>query len=155
MAEALRGAGLDVTQAAIEFTDQRYIDRFKRFPIRNAFLDVSRMLPAQLLRKIGEIQIPPEARRDDYDFVCVFSPTRWLTTNMPTRSFLKARSTGTLLADTLFTGVVVCRRLLPGGNDDQAIDWLAGVRGHAADKPWMLYYSTGCSHAPHHVTASA
>src|SRR4051794_40932513 len=34
---------------------------------------------------------------------------------------------------------------------DQAIDWLHGVRGHEAEKPWMLYYSTGCSHAPHHV----
>ena len=34
---------------------------------------------------------------------------------------------------------------------DQAIDWVHGVRGHDSQKPWMLYYSTGCSHAPHHV----
>ena len=39
----------------------------------------------------------------------------------------------------------------PEAMTDQAIDWLHGVRGHDADKPWMLYYSTGCSHAPHHV----
>ena len=39
----------------------------------------------------------------------------------------------------------------PEAMTDQAIDWLHGVRGHEADKPWMLYYSTGCSHAPHHV----
>ena len=24
-------------------------------------------------------------------------------------------------------------------------------RSHDSEKPWMLYYSTGCSHAPHHV----
>src|SRR3954453_18896111 len=39
----------------------------------------------------------------------------------------------------------------PEAMTDQAIDWLHGVRGHDSDKPWMLYYSTGCSHAPHHV----
>src|SRR4051794_8199438 len=55
MAEELRGDGVDVTQAAIAFTDRRYVDRFKRFPMNNAFVDVLRMLPAQLLRKTGEI----------------------------------------------------------------------------------------------------
>jgi arylsulfatase A-like enzyme len=40
----------------------------------------------------------------------------------------------------------------PEAMTDQAIDWLHGVRGHDADKPWFLYYSTGCSHAPHHVS---
>jgi arylsulfatase len=40
----------------------------------------------------------------------------------------------------------------PEAMTDQAIDWLHGVRGHDSEKPWMLYYSTGCSHAPHHVS---
>ena len=39
----------------------------------------------------------------------------------------------------------------PDAMTDQAIDWVHGVRGHDSHKPWMLYYSTGCSHAPHHV----
>jgi arylsulfatase len=39
----------------------------------------------------------------------------------------------------------------PEAMTDQAIDWLHGVRGHDTEKPWFLYYSTGCSHAPHHV----
>ncbi len=39
----------------------------------------------------------------------------------------------------------------PEAMTDQAIDWLHGIRGHDSQKPWMLYYSTGCSHAPHHV----
>ena len=40
----------------------------------------------------------------------------------------------------------------PEAMTDQAIDWLHGVRGHDPQKPWFLYYSTGCSHAPHHVS---
>jgi arylsulfatase A-like enzyme len=39
----------------------------------------------------------------------------------------------------------------PEAMTDQAIDWIHGVRGHDSEKPWFLYYSTGCSHAPHHV----
>jgi arylsulfatase A-like enzyme len=40
----------------------------------------------------------------------------------------------------------------PEAMTDRAIDWLHGVRGHDPAKPWFLYYSTGCSHAPHHVS---
>ena len=40
----------------------------------------------------------------------------------------------------------------PEAMTDQAIDWIHGVRGHDSEKPWFLYYSTGCSHAPHHVS---
>jgi arylsulfatase len=39
----------------------------------------------------------------------------------------------------------------PEAMTDQAIEWIHGVRGHDSEKPWLLYYSTGCSHAPHHV----
>ena len=34
------------------------------------------------------------------------------------------------------------------------MEWLHAVRGHDPHKPWFLYYSTGCSHAPHHVDRS-
>ncbi len=34
---------------------------------------------------------------------------------------------------------------------DKAVKWLHAVRAQDANKPWFLYYSTGCSHAPHHV----
>jgi arylsulfatase A-like enzyme len=39
----------------------------------------------------------------------------------------------------------------PEAMTDHAIEWIHGVRGHDPEKPWFLYYSTGCSHAPHHV----
>jgi arylsulfatase A-like enzyme/uncharacterized membrane protein len=39
----------------------------------------------------------------------------------------------------------------PEDMTDRAIEWLHGVRGHDGDKPWFMYYSTGCAHAPHHV----
>jgi arylsulfatase A-like enzyme/uncharacterized membrane protein len=39
----------------------------------------------------------------------------------------------------------------PDAFTDKAIEWLHAVRATDAQKPWMLYYSTGCAHAPHHV----
>ncbi len=33
----------------------------------------------------------------------------------------------------------------------KAVEWLHAVRAQDATKPWFMYYSTGCSHAPHHV----
>jgi arylsulfatase len=39
----------------------------------------------------------------------------------------------------------------PDDLTDQAIGWLRDVRAQDAEKPWFLFYSTGCSHAPHHV----
>jgi arylsulfatase A-like enzyme/uncharacterized membrane protein len=39
----------------------------------------------------------------------------------------------------------------PDDITDKSVEWLHAVRAQDADKPWMLFYSTGCSHAPHHV----
>lgn len=41
----------------------------------------------------------------------------------------------------------------PDDITDKAIEWIHGVRAQSADKPWHMYYSTGCAHAPHHVGA--
>ena len=39
----------------------------------------------------------------------------------------------------------------PDAMADRTIEWLHGVRAQDADKPFFVYFSTGCSHAPHHV----
>jgi arylsulfatase len=39
----------------------------------------------------------------------------------------------------------------PDDLTDKAVEWLHAVRAQDAEKPWFLYYSTGCAHAPHHV----
>jgi arylsulfatase A-like enzyme len=39
----------------------------------------------------------------------------------------------------------------PDAMADRTIEWLHGVRAQDAHKPFLVYYSTGCSHAPHHV----
>ncbi len=39
----------------------------------------------------------------------------------------------------------------PDDITDKAIEWLHAVRAQDAHKPWMMFYSTGCAHAPHHV----
>ena len=42
----------------------------------------------------------------------------------------------------------------PDAMADRSIEWLHGVRAQDATKPFFLYFSTGCSHAPHHVANS-
>jgi arylsulfatase len=39
----------------------------------------------------------------------------------------------------------------PDDITDKAVEWLHAVRAQDPVKPWFMYYSTGCSHAPHHV----
>ena len=110
MAEVFRQRGCDVSQAGIEFTDKRYAERFTRFPLRHAYLDIFGMLPAQLRSATGEIQVPDEAQRGDYDLICIGSPTWWLKTSVPIRSFLKSDAAGRLLNGKRFAAFVVCRR---------------------------------------------
>jgi arylsulfatase len=40
---------------------------------------------------------------------------------------------------------------LPDAMADKTIEWLHGVEAHDDTKPWFVYFSTGCAHAPHHV----
>jgi menaquinone-dependent protoporphyrinogen IX oxidase len=110
MGEAFRDRGCDVHQARIELTDPRYAERFSRFPLRHAFLDILGMLPAQLRGASGEISIPDAARVGDYDLVCIGSPTWWLKTSVPIRTFLKSDAAGVLLDRKRFAAFVVCRR---------------------------------------------
>ena len=39
----------------------------------------------------------------------------------------------------------------PDAMADRTIEWMHGVRAPGAHKPFFVYFSTGCSHAPHHV----
>jgi arylsulfatase A-like enzyme len=41
---------------------------------------------------------------------------------------------------------------LPDAMAGKTIEWLHGIRAQDAHKPFFMYFSTGCSHAPHHVT---
>ncbi|QWZ10351.1 sulfatase-like hydrolase/transferase [Nocardioides panacis] len=42
---------------------------------------------------------------------------------------------------------------LPDAMADRTIEWLHGVRAQDPHKPFFVYFSTGCSHAPHHVAS--
>ena len=110
MAGVLRERGCDVSQARIEFTDPRYAEIFSSFPMRGAILKLISMLPAQLRRATGQIRVPDVALDGEYDLVIIGSPTWWLTTNMPVRSFLKSDAANRLLKGKRFAAFVVCRR---------------------------------------------
>jgi menaquinone-dependent protoporphyrinogen IX oxidase len=110
MAEVLRGRGCDVTQAKIEFTDPRYLDKFAQFPFRHAVRDILPLFWPQVRRKTGQIRIPDEAKAGDYDLICFGSPTWFFRTCMPLRSYLKSDEAHAVLAGKPFAAYVVCRR---------------------------------------------
>jgi menaquinone-dependent protoporphyrinogen IX oxidase len=110
MAEVLRGRGCEVTQAGIEFTEPRYLDRFSVFPFKHAVFDIVPLLVPQLRQKTGQIKIPEAAQSGDYDLICFGSPTWFFRTAMPLRSYLESDEAGKILAGKPFAAYVVCRR---------------------------------------------
>jgi menaquinone-dependent protoporphyrinogen IX oxidase len=110
MAEVLRDRGSEVVLAGIEFTDPRYADRFKLFPMPHPFREVVGMIPPELRRATVEIRIPTVVTEREYDLVCIGSPTWWLSTNVPIRSFLESEQAGRVLKGKRFAVAVVCRR---------------------------------------------
>jgi len=127
MSEVLRDRGCDVQQAAIDLTDKRYTARFHEFPMPHAFREVLAMIPAEIFRKTGEISIPDEARGGDYDLVVIGSPTWWLSTDLPVRSYLESDAAGTLLSGKRFAAFVVCRRYF--GHNLRTVKKLATKKG--------------------------
>src|SRR4051812_37208160 len=107
METVLRDRGWEIDRAEIEFTDPRYTARFEHFPLKHRYLDIIRLLPAQLRRATGEIRIPAEAQSGDYDLVVIGSPTWWLTTCMPIRSYLKSDAAAAFLQGKSVAGFVV------------------------------------------------
>src|SRR5215208_7516163 len=107
--EVFRERGCEVQKAQIEFTDPRYAERFSRFPMRRVWPDMLSVLPAQKRGEVGEIRTPDTVRTDDYDLVCIGSPTWWQTVSMPMRSFLKSDEARKLLVGKPFAVFVVCR----------------------------------------------
>jgi multimeric flavodoxin WrbA len=108
--EVFRERGCEVRKAEIEFTDQRYAERFSRFPMRRVWPDMLSVLPAQKRGATGEIRTPDTVRNDDYDLICIGSPTWWQTVSMPMRSFLKSEEARKILAGKPFAVFVVCRQ---------------------------------------------
>jgi len=127
MTEVFRDRGCDVDHAAIDLTDSRYTARFHEFPMPRPFIELIGMIPAEILRKTAEISIPEAARGGDYDLVCIGSPTWWLSTSVPIRSYLDSEAAGTALKDTPFATVVVCRRYF--GHNLRTVKKLATQRG--------------------------
>jgi menaquinone-dependent protoporphyrinogen IX oxidase len=110
LADVFRERACDVQLATIELMDSRYAERFSRFPLRHPYGDIIGMMPAQLRGATGEIQIPEEARDGNYELVVIGSPTWWIRTSVPIRTYLKSDAAGRILNKTRFAAYVVCRR---------------------------------------------
>jgi hypothetical protein len=110
MAEVLRDRGCQVQLAAIEFTDPRYAKRFEVFPMPHPLVEVLGMIPAELRRRPAKIGIPDVVTEREYDLICIGSPTWWLSTNVPIRSFLESDTASRVLTGKQFAAAVPCRR---------------------------------------------
>jgi hypothetical protein len=110
MAGVVRDRGCEAVLAAIEFTDSRYADRFKRFPLAHPYRDLFGMIPPALRRTTGTIRVPDAVTAREYDLVCIGSPTWWLSTNVPIRSFLESKIASQVLSGKRFAVAVLCRR---------------------------------------------
>jgi len=110
MAEVLRNRGCEVFLGGIEFTDPRYAARFKTFPMPHPCREVFGMILPVARRVTGEIRIPDIVTAREYDLVCIASPTWWLSTNVPIRSFLESETAGRVLKGKRFAVAVICRR---------------------------------------------
>ena len=99
-----------MTETALEFTDPHYGTKFSARPMSWPIAKIVSMLPAQLRRKTGDIQIPPEAQDGDYDLIVIGAPTWWLTTCMPVRSYLHDPAAGRILKGKPFAAFSTSRR---------------------------------------------
>jgi len=118
MAQQLAARGCTVTKAPLAFPDAHYGGRFSKLPMSSPILHIVGMLVAQRRRKTGDITIPPEAQHGDYDLVVFGSPTWWLTTCMPVRSYLHSPAAKAVLDGKPFAAVSVSRRYYKGNLAD-------------------------------------
>ena len=111
IAKELEARGCEVAKAMIEFTDKRWVPKlFSQFPLKHPIAQVSSMLTAQIRHQTGEIRIPSEAQAGDYDLVLIASPTWWIQTSMPIRSYLESPAARMILDGTPFATVSISRR---------------------------------------------
>ena len=111
IAKQLEARGCEVTKAMIELTDQRWVPKlFSQFPLKHPISQVSTMLVPQIRHRTGEIRIPEEAQAGDYDLVVIASPTWWIQTSMPIRSYLESPAAKVILDGKPFATVSVSRR---------------------------------------------
>ena len=118
MANAATARGYDVTKAALEFPDPKYGKHLTGVPMHRPMPQITHMLIPQRRRKTGEIRIPPEAQDGDYDLIVFGSPTWWLTTNMPIRTYLKSPEARKIMAGKPFAAASVSRRYWKGNIKD-------------------------------------
>ena len=67
MAKALEARGCAVTNAMIEFTDERWVPKLSQFPMKRPFPQIASILPAQLRHKTGEIRTAEVQARNGRD----------------------------------------------------------------------------------------
>ena len=78
------------------------------------FRELVGMIPAESpRRRPAKIAVPDVVTEQEYDLVCIGSPTWWLSTDVPVRSFLQSETASRVLNGKPFAAAVCCRRYWP------------------------------------------
>ena len=91
MSDVFRERGCDVDPRPNRPDQHSLRGALPDFPMPHPFRELIGMIPAELRRATGEIAIPEQARSGDYDLVVIGSPTWWLSTSVPIRSYLESK----------------------------------------------------------------
>ena len=106
MAAAFRERGCDVALCEIELVDERYP---MNLPLRPFWRRMLKMIPVQLLGKTGQVRVDEQALAQNYDLICIGSPTWWFYPALPVGSMLKSESAPPLFDARRFAVFTVCR----------------------------------------------
>ncbi len=121
MATVLTARDYEVTKAALEFSDPHYGKRFCQVADELADRqDRSGCCRRRCDGRPATVGIPAEAASGDYDLVVIGSPTWWLTTCMPVRSYLHDPAAANVLNGRPFAVFTTSRRYLQEQHQDDA-----------------------------------
>jgi len=108
MREVFQAAECDVECLEIELVDERYP---LNLPLRPFWRRILKFVLPQLLGTTAQIRFDEKVAAQDYQLVCIGSPTWWFFPAMPISTFLKSKAAVQVLSNRPFAVFTVCRAL--------------------------------------------
>jgi len=108
MTEVFQAEDCEVDQLAIDFVDERYrLD----LPLQPFWPRMLKFVRPQLCGGTGKIAYDEALLSNEYDLVCIGSPTWWTCPAIPITTFLKSDASQQVLKGRPFAVFTVCRAL--------------------------------------------
>ena len=135
MGEVFQNRGCDVAFLPIDFVDDRYP---LNFPLRPFWPRILRFVPLQLFGGSAKIEYEESALGQEYDLICIGSPTWWFYPALPLATFLKSEAAAELLGERPFAVFTVCRKFW-GANYRSVKKWAGKAGGKFVDSAAFVF----------------